>query len=1556
MSGAASPNPAGDTPTVGTSQFASANSQTVAEGQDAANPESPAPTANRRLKLKSDEKGAIYLLDPVTGTRYDVSDDETILPGTPPERTRRNGGRNQAPLSDGEGQHSGSPSSPSDVTSSTGGDVNITSEALLALLVTDLSSAPLTDAQSHRFHTLRGILTLGRDSLMTTTGLVAGQRDQIRTMSDSLREFRDEVANRFDEFSDAMISATHSLENTLENNGAGRSDPIMAVNLPPLAANLLPDPVDLGDVRPDIDRVIPPKRDTESYEEFQRRGNAALARRARAAAAFDPNAAQPANPQPASILKATRFASVGSASRAGAPSGPARNALVIEPVGLNQTTTGYHTPRPAGATTITAFEAFALEKSAQIERIIERQLGEAMEAPPRAPKLKDPPMYKGEDNDEYFMSWLTKMCTWMQGYSLGGPRYDANRIVYLKTALDSHALEWFDNEVEPTDRESDIDHEFAPIICALHKRFVTSATATRATKEYEAVRYDAARGIEFLASELLRTANKMREPPSDFSIRQRFMRLIPAAVHDKLIERGLFPEYADLTTLKSHARVWIEALEHMRGAGDIDRCCPRWRSTSHIGNRAAQAPARAAQTINSRAATKATSTPMYSSPAGPSTSDGPPIKVNKTCYACGIYGHTSADPVCPRFNESASARPKAVKLAPRPAAQLHAQRVLASYSVDGEEVGVNEADTRDPDHISHLEEDDGLWGGDQYSANELIDDYPADDEGEPEQFAESTEVRVGAMRQYFSLRVEPPPEGNTITSSTGNNLNTGPPTRRAPARTLLLDSDVLIVGVAGDGYIPWSAEEDARIAADRMAGWDMGATSHEGLLTAFDAHYGSGPYTGPALEEMAAVEAVGAEEHARALWDSLMRMQPLMIVGFSSEFLRTTAIDVEGELATFMRMFTDLQQTLIDLAGLQSRRLLARTHLHTLRERPTGSSSRAPRILHLATMANRRLLNDMRMSIHILEQRLTRIATTRTALEEELTRRLVERESWALNQSVGPSPSRGSSPPSYPGSPHESDEYYSPDEQPYLSRVPGLASNLVPGPTVTSMADPIADSPTEGSDLTSSATSSIGDSGEGGWATAGGLSTAEGELNDSTVDLPNDANQSAPNEEIVLRSIEVITSREAERLTTVRLPNGELRTDRSPLPPYHRRHPQFQDEHQEAMRVAISDRAQELDVPQAEVERWVEWESRHELNTNGDIIRTTDGFPDQYPNNLFSGLVYHEGLASSGPENDDETAWPGFRAQILAQRIEHIATVRRPRTLPPQRDHIPIGLMDQPTRSNHTIACLSALVKIGSTSAYVLFDSGSNTDSMTPEYANAINGVRIPLTEQVTLQLGCVGSRSKISFGTRVPVDFGGVKGHVYFDQVNLDRYDVVIGTPFMNRHGVVLDFGQREIRFPRGHVIKALSTLEEASLVDEGGVRKHRPGVMVETVEDEDSYRVHLPSLSCDAPFVLIAEHEYMDGLHSPPITDNHSLRRAHVREEEDSELSDALPSLPWWHPCILIPEEECEGIDLGSSEADHRYGRSEGGHNDAVDADLSERDDGYTTTITFRPVRLAP
>ncbi|KAJ7727661.1 hypothetical protein DFH07DRAFT_725191, partial [Mycena maculata] len=105
---------------------------------------------------------------------------------------------------------------------------------------------------------------------------------------------------------------------------------------------------------------------------------------------------------------------------------------------------------------------------------------------------------------------------------------------------------------------------------------------------------------------------------------------------------------------------------------------------------------------------------------------------------------------------------------------------------------------------------------------------------------------------------------------------------------------------------------------------------------------------------------------------------------------------------------------------------------------------------------------------------------------------------------------------------------------------------------------------------------------------------------------------------------------------------------------------------------------------------------------------------------------------------------------------------------------------------------ISALLCINGTEAYVLIDSGSTTNSMSPEFAHATKAPWICLEDQVTLQLGCVGSRSRINYGTRVQVDFAGIRGYIYFDQVNLDRYDCILGTPFFNRHGCIIDFGKR--------------------------------------------------------------------------------------------------------------------------------------------------------------------
>lgn len=142
--------------------------------------------------------------------------------------------------------------------------------------------------------------------------------------------------------------------------------------------------------------------------------------------------------------------------------------------------------------------------------------------------------------------------------------------------------------------------------------------------------------------------------------------------------------------------------------------------------------------------------------------------------------------------------------------------------------------------------------------------------------------------------------------------------------------------------------------------------------------------------------------------------------------------------------------------------------------------------------------------------------------------------------------------------------------------------------------------------------------------------------------------------------------------------------------------------------------------------------------------------------------------------------------RLQAGRMEHSATVRR-------KDDTPDTV--QPRRDKEACPTLSALVTINGLEAYALFDSGSTTDSMSPEFAYIAKANKIVLDEQVTLQLGCAGSRSKISYGSRTPVDICGVRAEHYFDIVNLDRYDCIIGTPFLNAYGAVLDFKNHCIR-----------------------------------------------------------------------------------------------------------------------------------------------------------------
>ena len=97
--------------------------------------------------------------------------------------------------------------------------------------------------------------------------------------------------------------------------------------------------------------------------------------------------------------------------------------------------------------------------------------------------------------------------------------------------------------------------------------------------------------------------------------------------------------------------------------------------------------------------------------------------------------------------------------------------------------------------------------------------------------------------------------------------------------------------------------------------------------------------------------------------------------------------------------------------------------------------------------------------------------------------------------------------------------------------------------------------------------------------------------------------------------------------------------------------------------------------------------------------------------------------------------------------------------------------------------------------ASVLLDTGSTINAMSPEFTRVARVPAFELSNPISLQLGCVGSRSKANFGAEAPIIIAGQTHRTYFDIVNVPKYDVVLGLPFMHQTKMVLDFGNYTVK-----------------------------------------------------------------------------------------------------------------------------------------------------------------
>ena len=63
------------------------------------------------------------------------------------------------------------------------------------------------------------------------------------------------------------------------------------------------------------------------------------------------------------------------------------------------------------------------------------------------------------------------------------------------------------------------------------------------------------------------------------------------------------------------------------------------------------------------------------------------------------------------------------------------------------------------------------------------------------------------------------------------------------------------------------------------------------------------------------------------------------------------------------------------------------------------------------------------------------------------------------------------------------------------------------------------------------------------------------------------------------------------------------------------------------------------------------------------------------------------------------------------------------------------------------------------------------------------------LEKPIALQLACIGSRLTINYGTHVTIKIGHKVVEEYLDIANIEHYDTILGTPFLRKMGIVLDF-----------------------------------------------------------------------------------------------------------------------------------------------------------------------
>jgi hypothetical protein len=115
---------------------------------------------------------------------------------------------------------------------------------------------------------------------------------------------------------------------------------------------------------------------------------------------------------------------------------------------------------------------------------------------------------------------------------------------------------------------------------------------------------------------------------------------------------------------------------------------------------------------------------------------------------------------------------------------------------------------------------------------------------------------------------------------------------------------------------------------------------------------------------------------------------------------------------------------------------------------------------------------------------------------------------------------------------------------------------------------------------------------------------------------------------------------------------------------------------------------------------------------------------------------------------------------------------------------------DGPRRDFKSLGVIEGYMQIDGHKAHILLDGGSTIDMISANFTLIHKLDLFQLKKPVKLQMATSGLQSVINFRAKAEIECGDFSQIHYFDVVNLDRYQVILGTPFLRQQNVILNYG----------------------------------------------------------------------------------------------------------------------------------------------------------------------